>query len=271
MTSSHRLGDYLRARREIVHPEDVGLTVDDSRRRVPGLRREEVAHLASISTDYYLRLEQGRDANPSRQVLDALAVALCLDQVATDYLRSLVRPEESAPSVGVDDVVSDATRWLIESWTSTAAVVHNRYIDVLASNRLARAISPNFTEGVNSVVALLGDPGERALHGEWEGLVARSVALLRRMADSGEDDPRLAALVARCEECGPLFRALWHRQDVHLSGNGVHVLHHPIVGDLSLRFARAVLEGTDGQSLFLYFAEPGTPSAAAMAALAAQG
>jgi transcriptional regulator with XRE-family HTH domain len=271
MTPPGRLAEYLKARRERLRPEDAGIVVSTGTRRVPGLRREEVAILAGISTDYYLRLEQGRDANPSDQVLDALARALRLDPAGAAYLRRLARPSPSADTIDQDDEVHDSTRWLIESWPSTAAVVHNRYLDVLASNRLARALNPNFRVGVNSVTSLFTDPSEAVFHIEWEGLAARSVALLRGLADTRDGDPRLDALVADGASASPKFREFWERRDVIRVGDGTHVLRHPVVGKLTLTFQRLPLVGTAGQSIFLYTAEPGTPSATAMAQLAAQG
>jgi len=271
MTAPSPLGDYLRARRERLQPTDVGLVVGGGKRRVPGLRREEVAVLAGVSTDYYLRLEQGRDARPSDQVLDALARALRLDAVATDYLYALARPAEHPAAAEQGDVVHDATRWLIDSWPLTAAVVHSRYVDVLASNRLARRLNPNFRAGVNSVLSLFEDPSEREFHDDWEALAARSVALLRATSEARTGDSRLEALVAAGAAGSALFREFWERQDVRRIGDGVHVLHHPLVGELRLTFLRLPLVGTDGQSLFLYFAEPGSPSAAAMERLAGVG
>lgn len=268
MTSPGRLADYLKARRDRLQPEDVGLVVGTGSRRVPGLRREEVAILAGISTDYYLRLEQGRDANPSDQVLDALARALKLDPVAAAYLRGLARPQHGATAVDRGDLVHDSTIWLIDSWPLTAAMVHNRYIDVLASNAMARALNPNYRPGVNSVLSLLVDPSERVFHAEWEGLAARSVGLLRGMADTQSEDARLAALVDEGSRNSAMFREFWERRDVTRVGDGTHRLRHPLVGELTLLYLRLPLVGTDGQSIFLYSAEPGTPSAAAMRQLA---
>ena len=225
-------------------PDDVGLVVGGGKRRVPGLRREEVAVLAGVSTDYYLRLEQGRDARPSDQVLDALARALRLDAVATDYLYALARPAEHPAAAERADVVHDATRWLIDSWPLTAAVVHSRYVDVLASNRLARRLNPNFRAGVNSVLSLFDDPSEREFHDDWEALAARSVALLRATSEARTGDSRLEALVAAGAAGSALFREFWERQDVRRIGDGVHVLHHPVVGELRLTFLRLPLVGT---------------------------
>jgi transcriptional regulator with XRE-family HTH domain len=271
MGSPGRLADYLRARRATLRPEDVGLSVGGGTRRVAGLRREEVAILAGISTDYYLRLEQGRDVHPSDQVLDSLARALKLDAVATVYLRDLARPPAVVPAGRHADVVNESMRWMIDSWPTTAAIVHNRYIDVLASNKLAQALNPNYRPGINSVLALVADPAERALHADWEGLAARSVSLLRVAAESQEPDARLQALVAEASRTSSLFREFWARQDVVRVTDGTHVLHHSTAGELTLQYVRLPLTGTDGQSMFLYFAEPGSPSAHAMAELAEAG
>ena len=271
MTSPGRLADYLKARRERLRPEDVGLTIGPGMRRVTGLRREEVAILAGISTDYYLRLEQGRDIHPSDQVLDALARALKLDAVAADYLRSLARAPGEAVSDDDCDFVHESTQWLIDSWPLTAAVVHNRYIDVIASNSLARALNPNYRAGVNSVLSLLLDPFERTFHADWEALAARSVALLRVMAGSQEHDRRLAALVAEGSRSSAMFREFWERQDVVSVADGTHALWHADVGELTLQYLRLPLIGTEGQSIFVYHAQPGTADAAALAALAASG
>lgn len=271
MTAGSRLGDYLRARRDRLQPQDVGLVVGPGARRVPGLRREEVAVLAGVSTNYYLRLEQGRDANPSSQVLDALARALRLDAVATDHLRALARPAELPVAPDHADVVDEAILWLIDSWPLTAAVVHSRHVDVLASNALARRLNPSFRVGVNSVLSLFTDSAERLFHADWDGLAARSVALLRGMTQSRVGDARLDELVAEGSASSALFRELWERQDVRRVGTGTHVLRHPLVGELRLSYLRLPLVDTDGQSLFLYNAEPGSPSAAAMQRLADSG
>jgi transcriptional regulator with XRE-family HTH domain len=270
MAPQSPLGDYLRARRGLVRPEDVGIPVGDERRRVVGLRRDEVAIRAGISTEYYLRLEQGRETHPSDQVVDALARALVLDEVAARYMQELAAGPSPAPAVELD-VVPDHVQWLIDSWPLTAAVVHSRHIDVLATNALARAISPTFRVGVNSLMSLLTDGYERVLHEDWEGLSARSVALLRSMSGRRTADPRLGALVAAISERSARFRELWERNDVVQVVDGTHVLRHPEVGRLTLHFARLPLAGTDGQTIFLYHAEPGTPSADALATLAARG
>src|ERR1700688_5255126 len=141
MPRENLIGEYLRARRELVPPQDVGIP-DFGRRRVPGLRREEVAFLAGVSSDYYVRLEQGRDKNPSDQVLLSIARALQLDEDATAYLLQLARPaSRRRKRARKPEKVSDSIRELIGGWPLTPAYVHGRYMDVLTANRLAAGLS----------------------------------------------------------------------------------------------------------------------------------
>jgi transcriptional regulator with XRE-family HTH domain len=192
METGNPLGEFLRARRELIGPEDVGLP-RAGLRRVPGLRREEVAMLAGISAEYYLRLEQGRDRHPSAQVLEALARVLQLDAEATSYLIQLAQPKprrrprrrERVP-VGVE---------LLLQTINVPAFVVNRYRDVLAANRLAQALSPLMAPGVNRLIALFTDPAARDYHPDWEQGTAAIVAQLRAEAGPDIDDPRLSALV----------------------------------------------------------------------------
>ena len=156
---ANALGDFLRARREQVQPEDVGL-VGGTRRRVAGLRREELALLAGISSDYYLRLEQGRDTNPSAQVLDALARVLQLDVKATEYLHQLANPPGQRDHAGVDAV--DGVDELIDQFPMPT-IVASRCLDVLAANPLARALSPGFAPGQNFLRWRLLEPAAREL------------------------------------------------------------------------------------------------------------
>jgi transcriptional regulator with XRE-family HTH domain len=160
------LGDYLRARRELVTPEDVGLQATGIR-RVTGLRREEVAMLAGISSDYYLRLEQGRDHNPSIQVLEALARVLLLDQAGIDYLLSLATPapRRRARRPKREHVPASIAELL--DTLRLPAFVEGRYFDVLAANSLARALSPNLQAGHNVLRSVFLDPAEKALYPDW--------------------------------------------------------------------------------------------------------
>jgi transcriptional regulator with XRE-family HTH domain len=264
------LGEFLKARRERLKPGDVGLDADSSTRRVSGLRREEVAALSGVSKDYYLRLEQGHSINPSDQVVDALARALRLDDVGTVYLRALAQPADPRSAAMPSDVVSDSMRWLIQSWPLTGAIVHNRFRDVIAANKMARALNPNFRVGVNSVVVLFTDPAERELHADWETLAPMAVAVLRSTTGSHRDNPHLEKLVREGFASSELFRRAWERHEVVVQAEGWQVLQHPTVGELTLRFVSLPLMNTDGQTIFTFQAEPGSLSATAMSVLAAE-
>ena len=230
VAKANGLGKFLRARREQLRPEDVGL-VGGARRRVAGLRREELALLAGISSDYYLRLEQGRDTHPSPQVLDALARALRLDVKATEYLHQLANPSIG----GRETSASDATEGLEEliDQFPMPAIVASRCQDVLAANPVARALSAGFTPGQNFLRWRLLDPAARTLYVDWDEATDIAVSGLREAAGSAPDDPRLHSLIDELSTASARFRELWARADV---GYRVGVLHmrHPKVGDLYL-------------------------------------
>jgi transcriptional regulator with XRE-family HTH domain len=264
---ANALGDYLRARRERVRPEDVGL-VAGSRRRVAGLRREELALLAGISSDYYLRLEQGRDKNPSPQVLDALARALRLDVKATEYLHQLASPSGGRRAhPGVE--AADGTEELIEQFPMPAIVV-SRCLDVLAANALARALSPGFAPGQNYLRWRLFEPAAREFFVDWDEATDVAVSGLREAAGSDPDDPRMQALVDELSASSERFRKLWARAEV---GYRVGVLHmrHPVVGDLYLRRNRFNIPHSGGQHMLTYRADPDSDSARALDALRSLG
>ena len=252
------MGQYLRARRALVRPEDVGL-MSSIRRRVPGLRREELATLAGISSDYYLRLEQGRDRHPSAQVIEALARALRLDEHATTYLHSLSQAAVRRP-LGEPERAPASIERLIASWTTTPAWVHGRHLDTLAANALASALSPVFTTGVNQVRAIFLDPGARTLWRDWAALAEAVVARLRVLAGGDLDDPRLSELVAELSVRSDEFRRLWARQDIQVPTARPTIFDHPLVGTLELQPERLAILGTEGQLLIVCHAEPGSPS-----------
>jgi transcriptional regulator with XRE-family HTH domain len=261
------LSAYLRARRTMVLPEDVGLPAG-GRRRVPGLRREEVALLAGISPDYYVRLEQGRGHRPSREVLNAIAAALGLDGPATSHLHRLAT---AAPVRGPrrTEQVPTGIRHLLRSLEATLpAFVQNRFMDVLASNRLAVAVSPSFAVGSNVVRAAFLDPAMHELYEDWELVARETVAGLRASVGARVDDPRLTALVDDLSEHSDEFRRLWARHDVLPKTGGVRRLRHPLMGAVVLRHEKLALTGVTGQLLVVHHAEPDTPSAAAFAELA---
>jgi transcriptional regulator with XRE-family HTH domain len=267
VSENNLLGDYLRARRELVPPESVGLPVHGVR-RVAGLRREEVAMLAGISSDYYLRLEQGRDRNPSIQVLEALARVLGLDQAAADYLLSLATPRprhrQRRPR---RETVPAGVRQLLDV-LGLPAFVEGRYFDVLAANSLARALSPNLQAGQNRLRAVFLDPAEQALYPDWDQATARLVAGFRESVGTDTDDPRFVQLVGELSLSSERFRQLWARHDVQSREGMPARLHHPQVGDLTLSREKLAISGTGGQMLVIYHAQPGTGSAEKMALLA---
>ena len=266
MATPHPLGDYLRARRELVRPADVGLPDGPGVRRVAGLRRSEVAALAGISTEYYVKLEQGQESNPTDQVLDALTRALRLDATANSYLHALARLV-SQPSQPLEAPVVERMRWLIESWPMTAAMILDRHNDIVASNALMAALVNGYEAGRNALTVLLLDPGVRRLYVDWEGLSRRSIGLLRSRVGLDPDHERTRELVAHLTRNSERFRELWHRHDIEGMTEGTHPMNHPVAGDLSLHYAQFPLAGSTNHTIFLYYAEPGSRSESALADL----
>jgi transcriptional regulator with XRE-family HTH domain len=262
---TNAIGEFLRARRERLRPADAGLTTT-GHRRTPGLRREEVAMLAGISTDYYLRLEQGRDRTPSVQVLDALARVLQLDADETAYLYAIAQPRPKRTGRGRVDKVPAGTLRLLDA-LPMPAFVEDRYLTVLAANHLAEALSPNLRPGVNRLVAAFLDPRDRELYDDWERATAAAVGQLRAVMGTETADPRMVALVGELSVKSDRFRRLWARQDIVRRTSSATRLHHPEVGDLDLHREKLIVAGTDNQVLVIYHAEPGTPSAQALALL----
>ncbi|EXG81071.1 helix-turn-helix transcriptional regulator [Cryptosporangium arvum] len=252
------LGEYLRARREQVDPASAGVRTTGLR-RTPGLRREEVATLAGISADYYLRLEQGRDRNPSPQVLESLARVFRLDATATQYLLSLstARP---APRRARRETVPIGIRQLLDV-INLPAFVENRMFAVVAANRLATAVSPNISPGVNRLRALLLDPEEQALFTDWEQAVQGMVAGFRASVGTHLDDPDVARLVDELSRTSPEFRRLWAQHDVAPLAGGSFRLSHPQVGPMDLRREKLPLQDTPGLILAIYHAEPHSETA----------
>ncbi len=256
---ANALGDYLRARRRQVRPQDVGL-IPGARRRVEGLRREELAILAGISAEYYLRLEVGRDKHPSPQVLDALARALRLDTKATQHLRQLAAPpgghtpELEAEAYALAEVIAQF---------SMPAVLVNRYQDVLAANPLAQALSPGFAPGQNFLRWRLLDPAARELYVDWDEATEQVVNGLREFSGACPNDPQMKALIAELSSASPRFRELWSRAEVGYR-LGIHHLRHPLVGDLCLHRHRLNAPYPGGDHVVMYRAEPGSDSARAL-------
>jgi transcriptional regulator with XRE-family HTH domain len=264
--SNPALGEYLRARRALLRPEDVGLPAS-GRRRVPGLRREELAMLAGISPDYYVRLEQGRGHNPSEQVLDALAGALKLDQPATAHLHAISRPS-ARTRPGLRERAPRSVELLIASWPSMPAFVQGRHLDVLAANAMASALVPGvLTPGVNLVRATFLDPGMRRLFDDWGRVAASAVARLRGLVGAEVDNPHLQELVDEVSGSSEDFRRLWGRHDVGVAVVPTVTISHPLVGPLELLVETFAITAAEGQLLIVNHAEPGSPSERALSRL----
>jgi transcriptional regulator with XRE-family HTH domain len=267
MAGDNRIGQFLRARRERVRPEEVGLP-DFGRRRVPGLRREELATLAGVSADYYVRLEQGRERHPSEQVIEALARALQLDDDATAHLHELARP---APRRRRAARRTERTRpellRLMEAWPQTPAMVTGRHLDVLAANSMALALHGGFASGNNLVRSLFLDPAARERFPDWDAVAKDTVAALRASVGPDLDDPHLTDLVGELSLKSERFRSLWARHDVREKTHGTKRFVHPQVGELTLHYETFAVAGSSGQVLSVYHADPGSPTEQALALL----
>lgn len=260
------LGEFLKARRGLVTPEQAGIA-DHGRRRVPGLRREEVAMLAGISAEYYLRLERGRDRRPSTQVLQSIGRVLQLDDEELAYAASLVsdaprRPRRKARP----EVVPEHIRALLATLPHPA-FVEGRYFDILAANDLAAALSPRFTVGRNQLVDVFLDPAERAMHLDWDGTLRCYVSSLRQAIGPDTDDGRFIELVGELSVASPRFRDLWSRHDVAAQQGALVLLDHPQVGEIALHRERLLINGADGLALMIYHAPPGSADAQKLALL----
>ncbi|MDT3396916.1 helix-turn-helix transcriptional regulator [Streptomyces sp. B1866] len=277
MERNAELSEFLRSRRGRLSPEDAGVRVSsDSPRRVPGLRREELAHLAGVSTDYYTRLEQGRGLNVSETVLDAVARALRLSETERAYLFQLARPKTRRAvryrpprpqrvRPGVHNVLRTLDR-------VCPAFVFGRCADVLAVNRLGRALLTDFDalpyRERNYARYMFLDESARELFRDWELCAAETVGGLRLEAGRRPDDPRLTELVGELTIKSPEFRGWWAGHVVRERMHGVKRYHHPVVGDLTLAYESMPLPGDPDQTLCVQTPEPGSPSEEALQLLA---
>ncbi|MEU1292867.1 helix-turn-helix transcriptional regulator [Streptomyces sp. NPDC005840] len=267
------LGLFLRQRREALRPADVGLP-EAGPRRTPGLRREEVAVLAHVSTDHYTRLEQARGSAPSRHVLRSVSRALRLDDAEHEHLLALADGVERLPG-GPPTDVPEHVRQLIARMPSTVALVRDARCDVLAWNPLARAALASFFGPAPREHNLLRryflhpDPAVRHLSGQDESAFAQqAVAALRRTADRFPHDERTRRLVTDLREGSAAFRTLWTRPARPGGRSGVKTVLHPSAGRLTLTYD--VLDVPDrDQQILLLTAAPGSPTAASLRALAA--
>ncbi len=260
------LGEYLRARRGLVTPQQAGIP-DFGARRVPGLRREEVAMLAGISADYYLRLERGRDRNPSTQVLESIARVLRLDDDHLAYLMTLVTEKPRRTRRPRKERVPSGAAKLVES-LAQPAYIEGRYFDVLASNRVAEALSPRFVVGGNQLKAMFLDPAEQALYPDWENSTQCLIGNLRQSVGNDVDDVRFIELAGELSLASPRFRELWARHDVKGQYGSPMRFDHPQVGEMTLNRERLGIGGAEHLHLVVFHADAGSADADKLALLA---
>ncbi|MBB5780665.1 helix-turn-helix transcriptional regulator [Nonomuraea jabiensis] len=258
MARNQELSEFLRRCRARISPESAGLPQRGAYRRVPGLRREEVAQLAGVSTDYYTRLEQGRQISPSPSVLEAVAAALRLDDAERAHLSDLVRPQTGrvrrAPPVV--QRVRPGLRRFLDSFTDQAGFILGRRGDVLATNHLCRVLMADFDampfRERNLTRWIILDPAARELYMDWEQIASEMTAILRLDAGRHPDDTRTAELVGELSMKSDHFRRWWADHKVLDRTFGHKRFRHPVVGPVSIDYQAFTMPGEDDQTLFLY-------------------
>ncbi|MGW5660106.1 helix-turn-helix domain-containing protein [Streptomyces sp. NPDC003758] len=270
------LSEFLRTRRARLKPEDVGLPDFGRHRRVPGLRREELAQLAGVSVAYYTRLEQGNGRNVSAEVLDAIARALRLTDAEHAHLTHLAKPKahKKKPAARTQQVRA-ALRQLLDSFDGVPAYIVGRHADILAWNRMAAAVFGDWAQlppqERNWARMTFLKPEYQDLFVDWEQKAIDIVCQLRYQAGCHPDDPRLSALVGELSVKSEEFRRLWATHDVKEKSHGLKRLRHPLVGDLALHFESFRVPDDGELALVTYHAEPGSASAEALRLLASWG
>jgi transcriptional regulator with XRE-family HTH domain len=263
------LAGFLRTRRSRIDPATVGIPTD-RRRRVQGLRREEVAHLSGVSVDYYVRLEQGRATQPSEQVLDALARVLGLDGTERGHLHRLARQRRhrAQPPAGR---VRPQLRRVLDLVADAPAMIVDHRLDVLAGNHLADLLYGRPVPGLNTARHIFLDETERGLYADWEHCTLDVVGHLRLAAGHYPDDPRLTSLVGELAIGSERFRRLWARADVRARAHGRKAYRHPLVGLLELHQENFALPDAPGMELLVLSAAPHSPAQDGLRLLAGLG
>lgn len=266
--------EFLSSRRARITPEQAGLPAYGGNRRVPGLRREEVAMLAGVSVDYYVRLERGDLAGASESVLDSLASTLQLDDAEREYLFDLARAAGPAPRRQAKPKTSirPAVQQVLDAFTDAPAWVRNGRHDILASNVLARALySPVFDDPrrpVNTTRFAYLNPAAREFWRDYDKITHDSAAMLRLEAGRNPHDAELIKLIGELSTQSELFRERWASRDVKFHRSGIKRLHHPVIGDLDLNYESMELPSEPGLVLNVYTAPAGSPSADGLKLLA---
>src|SRR3954467_8645101 len=264
--------EFLVSRRAKIKPEETGLRIVDARpRRVPGLRREEVAQLAGVSTDYYTQLERGDLEGASDSVLNAIARALRLDDAERLHLYDLARPETAALVPTSPGVIRPGVRRVLDAFTGGMALVRNRRWGYLAANALGRAVYEEIFDGrtgpPNHVRYVFLDGRARAFFDDWPAAARDTARILRSEAGRAPDDAGPVRLIDELSQTSAEFREVWSHHDVRLPASGRHLFHHPRVGDLDLVFEAAALRADPGLTLLLATSEPGSKTEQALAEL----
>ncbi len=271
------LSEFLRTRRAKLRPGDVGLPEFGRHRRVPGLRREELAQLAGVSVAYYTRLEQGNGRNVSAEVLDAIARALRLTDAESAHLTHLAKPARHKKKRRPARVqrVRKGLLYLLDSMDGIPAYVTGARSDVLAWNAMAAAVFGDWgalPPGERNWARLVFlSPAYRDLFVNWDSKASDMVSYLRLYAGCHPDDPELSALVGELSVKSDEFRRLWATHNVKEKGHGVKLLRHPLVGELTLSYETLKLPDDEEQHLVTYHAEPGSESAQSLRLLASWG
>jgi transcriptional regulator with XRE-family HTH domain len=276
MGQSAEFGQFLKVMRSRLTPEKAGMASGSGGRRVPGLRREEIARLADVSTDYYTRLEQGRNIHPSRAVLDSVARALRLDPGEQahmfDLLENCAKSQHSPVPV---QGVRPALRQLLDAVGNVPALVLGRRTEVLAGNRLAFLLLADFpampAAERNLTRWIILDPAARELFRDWPAVASDAVGTLRVDIGRHPDDARANQLVGELAVRSEHFRQWWAGHRVATASAGSVRLRHAVVGDLELNFENLALPDDPDQVLRVYSAKPGSPSADSLALLGSFG